>query len=265
MSDERLLKDLARLARARQADEPAAEWDRLASGELSPEEQARLRAEADASPEAAAAWDAFQPLEADFRTALVESACRELGQVAPPAVAGALPRRAARAWLRAALWPALAAASLLLFLRPWNQPSVLPSYELSLAGALRTERSAAPPADTREPVPFAFGNRFELLLTPATSAGSEVAARVYVSHAGSLDELVTPTPERSADGALRISGVVGEQLRLPEGEFALLVVVGRPGALPDARALAERLSQASLAREAFWTAWRLRVRVAARP
>lgn len=267
MSDERLLKDLARLARAQRAEGPAADWDRLASGELPPEEQARLRAEAEASPEAAAAWEAFQPLEADFRAALVERVQRELAQAAPAPVPRLAPRRGVPTWLRAGLWPALAAASLLLFLRPWSAPTALPTYELRLGGALRTERSAGPQAvvETSGPLPFAPGNRFELVLTPATSAGPQVEARMYVSRDRSLDELAAAPPERSNDGALRFTGVVGEDLRLPEGESTLLVVVGRPGALPDTRTLETRLAQGSPVREALWTAWKLRVRVAARP
>lgn len=264
MSDERLLHDLARLAREQAQDDPGPEWERLASGDLSPEEVEALRREAARSPEAAAAWEAFQPLDEDFRASLVGRVRDELASpVSPPAPeARVLPfRRRVPAWLRRGALPALAAAILLVALWPAGGPEALPDYELRLGGTLRSERSAAeaPSPVEGEPVPFAAGNRFEVLLTPATSAGPDVEARVLVSRAAGFEPLALPSPAISGDGALRIAGVVGDDVRLPAGEATLLVVVGRAGALPAGPELEARLARDGRVRTPLWSAWRLRV------
>ncbi len=257
MSDERLLKDLAHLARAREADGPSPDWERLAAGELTPDEVEHLRREAETSPAAAAAWEAFRPLDATFRSELVARIRHELPQAPTPA-RDVVPLRRAPAWLRLGLWPALAAASLLVYFQPWSRPEALPAYELRLSGALRSERSAAAP-DLSAPLRFARGNRFELLLTPATSARAAVEARAFVARGEQLELLALPSATLSDDGALRIVGVVGTNVDLPEGESTVLVVVGRPGTLPNAAELRARLAHGSPVRDPHWSAWKLRL------
>jgi hypothetical protein len=254
MSDERLLRDLARLARE-QAHEPGPEWERLAAGELSPGERESLRAEAARSAEAAAAWEAFRPLDADFQAQLL---ARVQQEVAPPP--RVLPFRRVPTWARVAL-PALAAAGLLVALWPSGGPVDLPAYELRLAGASSDARAVVPsPTSTGETLAFAPGNRFELLLTPATTAGADVEARAYLARDGRVEVLPLPPCEVSAEGALRCLGIVGASVGLPPGEADLLIAVGRRGALPNAAELRARLAGADRAREVAWTGWRLRVR-----
>ncbi len=273
MSEERLLKDLARLARERDAVTPEGAWDLLASGELTEEQRERLRVQAERSPADAAAWDAFQPLGADFRAALVARVARELREppsaepaVEPAPARSTPPRRASRAWLsgwRLALVAALAAAGLLIALGPWARPRELPTYELSTSGALQSRRgpveSATPGATAGAPLPLASGNRFELLLTPATSAGADVESQVLIARGERLEPLALPAPQRSDEGALRYSAVVGRDLELPPGESVLVVVVARPGARPSEAELRARLAGAGRARDARWSAWSLRV------
>lgn len=264
MSDERLLQDLARLARtAASQDDPTPDWERLAAGELSAAEQEALRRQAETSPRAAAAWDAFRPLDAEDREALVARLRQELPT--RPAPARVVPLRRAPAWLRLGLVPTLAAAGLLVYFQPWSGPEALPPYELRLQGMTRAERSAAPPDDASAPLVFAFGNRFELLLRPATAAHGPLEARAFVAGSAGLTALAMPDAQRSSDGALRVTGVVGQDVRLPEGESTLVVVLGRPGALPAPAELQARLAHVDSARDALWSAWKLRLRAPAEP
>lgn len=251
MTDDRLLKELAQVARAQQDKDPDERWERLAAGRLGPDEVARLREEAKSSPEAAAAWDAFAPMDEAFRSGIVEQAKRSLHRPRFP-------------W-RVAFPSALAAGLILVLLQPWRGSAPLPLYDLHLEGALRTERSSDPGPAGPGPAVFADGNRFELLLRPETSAGQDVELRVFVVGGERIEELTTPPPSRSSDGAMRIAGVVGQDVVLPRGEFTLLVAAARRGSLPKATELRDRLARGSPVREARWAAWTLRLRGVASP
>ena len=263
MTDDRLLKELAQVARAQQKTDPDERWDRLAAGTLPPDEVEQLHEEARSSPQAAAAWEAFRPVEEDLRSRIVEQARLSLGGSERPTLAG-LPRRRRVSW-RVTLPAVLAASLVLALVVPWRGPAALPDYDMRLTGSTKTERSVSGGFVGDGPAVFADGNRFELLLTPRTSAGEDVEARVLVLDGGETRELAAPPPSRSSDGALRIAGVVGEDVRLPRGEFTLLVAAGRPGSLPDAAALRERLAGGGPVREAHWVAWTLRLRGVASP
>jgi hypothetical protein len=259
MNDERLLKDLARLERARSAADPEPAWDRLAAGTASAEQVAHWQAEARESASTAAAWEAFQPLEPEFRAALVERLRCELpgADVAPERAAAAPTPSAWRrlpVWLRFALVPALVTASLLVTVRPWQAPEPLPDYALHLAGGSRNTRSV-PASASPDPPTFAPGNRFELVLTPATSAGRALEARTFVLRGRQLEALDASLASVSEDGAWRLVGVVGQDLQLPSGDFALLVIVGRPGALPEPASLVGRVSASAPLRTPLWSAW----------
>jgi len=257
MTEDRLLKELARVAREQQAKEPDPRWDDLAAGRLAPEEVERLREEARRSPEAAAAWELFQPLDAGFQREVVAQAQRGLQAEAPRAAPS---RRARRLWLA----PALAAAALLVVVVRGNRAPVLPSYDLRLDGAVRVERSARP-EDTATVPEFAPGNRFELRLTPATSAGDDVDAQAFVLRDGRVEPLSAPPPARSSDGAVRFLGVVGQDVQLPAGSFRLLVAVGRRGSLPGGEVLRERLALGSPIKEDRWIGWTVDLRTAPAP
>lgn len=261
MTDDRLLKELAQVARAQQAKDPDGRWDRLAGGALAPEEEARLREEARSSPEAAAAWEAFRPVDEQFRSGIVEQARRSLaerGQATP--ASGRSPRR----W-RMALPAALAAALIVALLGPWRSPAPLPPYALRLEGSVKTDRSGDPASARTDPAEFADGNRFELVLTPERSAGEDIEARAFVVQGDRVEPLPAPPPSRSPDGAVRIAGVVGRDVRLPRGDFTLLVAAGRSGSVPAAAELRERLAQGRPVREQRWTAWTLPLRGVASP
>jgi hypothetical protein len=237
-----LLRELGNLAREREAEERrrlGEEWDRLAAGELTAEEESALAERAARSPEAAEALAAFRPLGEDFHArvagALREQRKRETAQPAvtpaPPAPAPAPPltfrRRPAR--LRAAVWAAgLAAAGLagILLTRP-GPP--LPFYVSELGGGDRPER-----AETGVPPVYAPGSRFQLVLRPATAVQGEVEVRCVIAprpDAAARDWRPCSHAERDSSGALRVAGTVGADVPFQPGDWTLWVIVTRAGSL----------------------------------
>ncbi len=73
MDDPKLLRDLARTAREEEAEEQQRweRWERLNDGAIAAEEEAELNALAATSVEAKQAFEAFRPLDSDFRARMV--------------------------------------------------------------------------------------------------------------------------------------------------------------------------------------------------
>ena len=168
-----------------------------------------------------------------------------------------------RSWLspRWTVPAALAAAALALVLWYGGRPPPLADYRLDWTGRVQPLRS--PDSSGGEPAPvIAAGNRLELVLTPATAVEGPLAARVFVTGEGAPAALLEgPAPVVSEKGSVRFAGVVGRDIRLPPGEWQLLVVVGRPRSLPSADELVERIAEPSSVRTRDWLAWKLAVRV----
>jgi hypothetical protein len=253
--DDRLLDAAARAFREAEGslDE---RWDKLAAGELAPEEVEKLREAARQSPEAAAAWHAFQPLGTGFEAEMVRR-IQETQGTAPLVVPAPVPTRAPTPlhWLRWSLLPAsLAAAAAVIVL--WSaRPAPLPGYMLRLEGATSAQRGASPGAEAGTPATFVEGNRLELVLTPETDTAGAIEARVLLLAGGAVRPLPAPPLEQSPQGGVRLRGTVGRDVELPPGDSLLLVAVGRPGALPGPEALRAALQAASPARGDGWTGW----------
>jgi hypothetical protein len=267
MNDEELLKAVGRSARsAAPRDE---RWEQLAAGELSEEQRERLRAEAAESEAAAQAYEAFRPLGPDFQARVVDRLLA--GHAAPAAdadAAAAVPESAKvipfrRRITRFAVVPLALAASLLVavgaltMLRNEAVPA-LPGYGLRLEGQVAVMRGETPPPAA---APFATGNQFRLLLTPATPVRGDVVVRSYVLADAAPVPLLAPPPRISGDGAVLIEGTVGSDVRLPSGASRLLVIVGRESHLPDPRAIAAQLGAAGQQQNDEWAAWMLPLRV----
>lgn len=270
--DEQLLEELGRLARDEREEETArldGRWDALAAGALDDGEAARLRAEAaEAAPaEAEAAWQAFRPFDDDFRqrllaTASDQLAAEETGEAeemdkAENRGGGRVIRGPRRWWLPPAILAA--AAVLVLLLRPMPPAAPLPGYGLELAGSVRATRSETPADAPRRP--FAPGNRLRLVLTPEVAVEGPVAARFFLVHGGEAAPLRAPEAAVSEAGAVLLEGTVGGEVRLPEGDSELLVVVGRPGELPGADELRRWLATEPSPRGEGWIAWKVPVRL----
>lgn len=242
-------RELAQVNREKQSEERerlGERWDRLSSGELSPEEEAELRALAETSEEAREAHEAFRPLGPEFHARVVQ-AIRTQGlapdptTAEPPAKLLPFPERAPRIAGWGAVAAAVAAAVLVLLLRP---PATLPDYNPpEVSGGVSTMRGERP-----EEV-FTPGGRLEVHLRPLTAASraNRFEARSFLAYGQSLLPLARSKPDPG--GAVKMEGAIPSDIR--PGIYTLWAVVGRPGKLPEPSDL---LSAKAPVRQRDWVA-----------
>lgn len=255
MNDDRLLRDLARAAEEERALARLDErWDRLAAGELSTAQEAELQALAAGSEEDRLAYEAFRPLGPGFEARIVESIQAQAGATAAreaPKPARVLPFRRWSPWLGGSL-VAAAAACLALFL---SAPAQLPPYSLEVAGGDQAERGVTAGFTTVRVLHP--GSALAVTLRPQTGVSGRVEARWFAARGATVRALAA-RQEVSRDGAVRLSGTLGEDLAIEPGDWTLWVVVGRPGKLPGTAVLGAHPA-AQVLRGAGWTASRDRM------
>lgn len=166
-----------------------------------------------------------------------EAIAAEAAVAPPPAKPAALPI-AARPRGRVFAWAtALAlAACLALWLAPFGRTGALPPYAIALAGGVADTRGEPAPAipDVAPALSLAYGARLVVTLRPATRVTGTVAARAFLVR-GELRVPLALEATTSAEGAIRLTGVLADSL-MPPGPAELVVLVGRDGeALADAR------------------------------
>ena len=232
MNEDRFLNELGDLARQEDEAERARfdeRWDRLAAGTLSPEEDAELRALAASSPDLREAYEAFRPLGPDFQARMVAKAASELARGRR-----ALPFRRVEVWLGAA---AALAAGLYLFLR--TPP--LPVYTADLSGGVQSQRGE--PAQTAGLPVFVPGSLLTVNARPSKLVEGRVEAHGFVSplSGGEVRPLDPQPPFEVKNGSVRLRATLGQEIRLPSGDWRLWIVVGRPGRIPSASALTREL------------------------
>lgn len=245
MNDDPLMRRLAQVQREELDAEQASldeRWDRLSAGELSPEDEAELRALAETSEDARQAYEAFRPLGPEFQArvvgALQEQRVAPELEEGPRPPARVLPFRKLATRLGGSLAAAAAvAAALVLLLRvPGSQPP-MPGYELEVTGGAQEMRGDQPDRLADSPSQtFSPGSQIELVARPQTAVTGPVAARCFLERDGALQPWEV-SGEITGDGVVRIAGTVGREITIPPGEWTLWIVVGRPGTLPDAAAL----------------------------
>ena len=225
------IRELADVNRERQAEERSRldeRWDRLSSGDLSPEEEAELRALAETSERGREAYEAFRPLGPEFH-ANVANTLRERGLVPrgaaekPPAKP--LPFRPPSA--RLAGWGSLAAVAavlLVMMMRPSSLPP-LPSYAMTLEGGNQDFRGGEPEIGGA----FVPGTLLTVYAEPDQPVTGPVEARGF---AVCDKQWVQLNAEAKTSGNVRLQGEVGKDIRLPSGTCKIWLVVCRPGKLP---------------------------------
>jgi hypothetical protein len=258
MNDDPWLRELVQVKRDEEAEERSRldeRWDRLSTGELSPEEEAELRALAETSEEAREAYEAFRPLGPDFHARVVNAvlAERKTAEEPPSPVLPVPPAPRFGGWLTAA---AAVAAVLLLFLRTPASLPPLPAYQVEdVAGGIRTHRG-----DPAGKSVFVPGSRLTLDVRPPQPITDEVEARGFLSDGS---RIIPWKPSISiARGKVRLEGTLGDQL--PAGSWRVWVVVGRPGGIPSDEELMASLRAGHL-RDDSWQAVHADLRVEARP
>lgn len=248
MSDDLLLKELAQVIRDREAEERSRldeRWDRLSAGTLSPEEEAELRALAETSEEARAAYEAFRPLGAEFQARVVQKIQKQQGlasvtrfevkklQEEPPPFWRSTLRWAG--WSTAA---AAAAAVLILLLRPVPLP-VYASLEVHGDQTWRGEEPSPPEVPVLAP-----GARFQGMLQIATASRAKDLEDQYFLIRGQDVRRLEVDSDIDPGGAIKMKGSIGRDL--PSGTWILWAVVGRRGKLPDPADLRRFSAQAQV-------------------
>lgn len=203
MRDEDILSALRAAAKADAAAvDPALE--RLAKGECTPEERARLEAEAERSEEGAGALEAFRPLDPLVRARMKRAVRRSRA-----------PRRG-RLFL-GGLIAAAACALAIVASRPSAPP--LPPYGLEMSSTDRLERGElGQSASVVSP-----GSILEIVARPADVAGPVQAVLLIRSAAGTTRRPLEVSPS----GAVRARGQVSDLLGGAQGSVELLIAVGR--------------------------------------
>lgn len=267
-----LLDQLADLARQEEQGPEAEErrrWEALAAGNLDDGDEKALRDQAEKSPEAKAALDAYRPLGSDFHARMAELAGRELEADNPPSnIIDARGR-----WPRWAPMSALVAALLLFVLWPAGPSAPLPHYTLLVNGQSQALRSDAaidspPSIETPAPLRFAVGNRLNLVFGPGSDlpegAKNQLEVHSFRVQDGAVRTLDAPPAELAVGGAARLVGVIGRDIDLPLGESTLVVRIGWKGRAPSDTGLWQRL-EAIVGPDPLlgegWTAWKIPIEV----
>ena len=257
MTDDEILKVAGEIERGRDVlVDPR--WQALAEGTLGEADRAELEALASRSEEARRALEAHRPLDAAEQAEIVE---RLLAASPTPAIAPVIALRPHRK-VRAAIVAlgSLAAAAALFLMLPAREPGAIPAYEVAMAGE-QAQRGPAPLAGA--PRVFGPGSDVELVLRPAVAEKGPIAARGFLSREGRAQAWAPPI-EVSSDGAVRIAGPYEAVFRgVAPGAVELVIVVGRPGAIPSDATLVEMTRQGSSSgpREGSWHLLRVPVRL----
>ena len=110
-------------------------------------------------------------------------------------------------------------------------------------------------------VTYGAGDAFTLNARPDTAIDEPVRIQVFVDTGGGPEALTLPPARMAASGAVQIAGIVGREVRLPEGQSLMYVVVGRPTRLPGIEDIVNALGDQPRAADRDWTAWQFRLHV----
>jgi hypothetical protein len=229
MSEDKLMKKLGQVQR-QEASEAGLDdrLERLAQGRLTEAERQELETLALQNPELARAVEAFRPLGDEFHEQTTERLAETLG-FRPEK------KRARRSiWFFLPVPAALAAAVLVLFLFMGGEPQPLPAFHFEVTGGVRAFRGLQPP----EPLKLVPGSTLQIQLRPAKAVEGEIAVSTLLAREEEVIPLSIPV-DQAPSGAVRLRGVVGEDIRFMPGSFNLVVMLARPGEMPESRAWRE--------------------------
>jgi hypothetical protein len=269
MKPDDVLRELGQIARDERVDgERDPRWQRLASGELSAEEDAALRRAAEADPELAELYEAYRPLGADVK-ATIAARVTPLVARADVARTGVVRRGPWRVAALVAI-PLAAAAAVAIWLSTSRRDdakvavveSPAPDYALTVTGGDRVLRgSSALSPDA--PAELRADSRLEIVLRPSGAVTSPPIVRAFLVQNGE-SRAWDPPMQRSADGAARVAGAAGDLLGGGAGTFDLVFAIGRADDVPaDPKTIARALEDRGASRR--WQLLVARVRLVASP
>ncbi len=177
---------------------------------------------------------AFRPVDDEARARIAARVTAELATRAPASGKGA--RVGVRSWTFRSVTIAAGvltmAAAVALVVR--TRDAALPAYEIAFVGGDQALRGAVPAAVA--PVhKFSRGESFRMVLRPRTALGGPVAARLFLRRGADVRAWDAPV-DVSSEGAVRVVASLDTLPAASEGDWDLVVVVGRPDAVPRAAA-----------------------------
>ena len=172
------------------------------------------------------------------------------------------------AWRARPRWQPMAAGAIVVLLGVALGDRLLRSggpdlinYELSVQGSTMWRGDEPSPGDVMALAP---GDRFELLLRPATATGDAPVVRLYRLTDSSPAAVRAPTAQRLDQGTLRLRGTIGDDVALPLGPSRLLILLGPTATDPDVQDALQELGAEPSVRTSRWQAWRIDVTVTPR-
>jgi hypothetical protein len=178
---------------------------------------------------------AFRPLDGAARAEIHAKVLREMNAEPTPSRRGRLlPFRALKGRAVSAIVGAVAlAASVALVVHVRSQPTALPRYDLAFVGGERDWRGEAPAVDPGSEHRFSRGELVRLLVRPRTAVREPVAARVFLRRGDNVRPWPAPV-EISSAGAVRVAGSPETLPPGTEGDWEVVVAIGRQEAMPGA-------------------------------
>ena len=202
--------------------------DRLTASDLSAAEHSKLTNQARESQSFDRVYQALCPLTKDKQQQIVDAIKRQQGIPATPS------DKKMTFWQllfrrRQVLAMVASAALVLVVFVLWPQRLVdFPDYELQVGGQLLSQRHAAhaePIADLKK---FRPGGELLLILRPSKPIAHPVTAKVLIEEQAGLRAIDFPM-EIDSQGAIRISAIIGQDLKVSSGIYTLWLVVTQPG------------------------------------
>jgi len=242
---------LGRLRAADPARDPR--WDALAEGKLSAEEARAAQESCERGDSPAGAHEAFQPMSAERRAAILSNVLRGDGGESLATAQTRKPTSYRRKAIVIASALSLAAAIAMFFV--FRSPPPLPVYALFIEGGATVRGTPRAPVSPEAPVELHLspGGRARITLAPTTAVRGGVEARFFVASAGAVRPW-SPATRVTEQGTIEIDDVRAERMPSDPGarqrEIDLWIALARPGRMPGDEALIAQIGARGTASEA---------------
>jgi Arc/MetJ family transcription regulator len=245
MNDDELLA--ATVNAAKNDRERDAHEERLrayAEGRLSRDEVAKAARAAGVDGDLEDELRAFRPIDASSRERFARRAVEQLAASRPAATApqahpvasrapSVTPDTGTRTLRRVTLVASAIALAAAFILVVRTRDGGLPPYEVAFVGGDQALRG--PSAIDAGVHKFSHGEPFRMVLRPRTALGGDVAAKLFLRRDGDVREWHAPV-DVSSEGAVRIVAPLDTLPAGTDGDWDLVVILGRRESLPASAA-----------------------------
>ena len=250
MNNEELLKKLGEVAKE-DASEYDGKWDLLAAGELTEEEVEKLKQSVPDIEKSNRAFEAFKPLDSKFKSNVVENLLENkqkeikraqinVDEVSRIVKIDSIVKEKEKSLLdkisefftikTLSFSAACGAAAIIavIIVYPSSDFTPLPDYSITVNRGIQEFRGEKQPEQTKNKIPeYKNGSLFELIIRPSQTIEKNVKAEVYFEDKAGSEFIQVPIPIKyDPKGSIRISGIVGKDLKLKPGKWSAWVAIG---------------------------------------